>query len=176
MSDDAELEQLAQSIWAGEDQIVVPGEMIIEPEEKVPPKIRESLQQQIQNMPTGERLKLAMKGNRETRVILMRDSSLMIRRFVLMNPRLTEDEVLMLVRNRQTDREVLEIVWRNDEWMNNYQIKLGMVKHPKVPVQVSMKYIGSLMMRDLRQMAKSKNIPTAINSAAKRIVVRGTHR
>ncbi len=175
MADD-DLTKLAESIWAGEDDIVVPTELVVDPEEKLTQPVRESLQTKIQNLATGERLKLAMKGNREARVILLRDSSLMIRRYVMTNPRIGEEEVLAVARNRQADRELLEMIWRNEEWLANYQIKLALVKHPKTPVQVSMKHVSSLMMRDLRMMAKSKNIPTAVNSAAKRIVVRGSLR
>jgi hypothetical protein len=171
-----ELVKLADDIEHGRDKIPVSPEMIDDPREKPSLQERQSLQQKIQNMPAGERLKLAMKGNREARVILIRDSSLMIRRYVLLNPRITDDEVLTVVRNRQVDRELLEMVWRNDEWLNNYQIKLALVKHPKTPAPIALRHISGLLMRDLRFMAKSKNIPSAVNSAAKRIVLRGSLR
>ncbi len=173
---DEQAEELAEKIEAGRDGIEIPEKLVEDAKERPTPAVRESLQNTIQNMPAGERLKLAMKGSREARVILLRDSSVMIRRFVLMNPRISDDEVLSVVRNRQVDGELLKIIWRRDEWLANYQIKLALVKNPKTPVQISMKYISSLLMRDLRQMAKSKNIPTAVNGMAKRIVVRGSLR
>ncbi len=167
-----QLVKLAEDIERGRDSIRVANDYIVDPDGGVTPEQRQSLQQKIQAMSTGERLKLAMRGNREARVILIRDSSLMIRRYVLSNPRISEEEIVMLARNRQVDRELLDVICRDNEWLNNYQVRLAVVKNPKTPLTVALKHLSTLMMRDLRQMAKSKNIPTAINSAAKRIVLR----
>jgi len=171
---DEDLEQLAEDIQSDRDRIEVPEKMVVEPEVKPTPPERRSMQVQIQEMKSGERLKLALRGNREARTILIRDSSLMIRRYVLLNPRVSEEEVVMVARNRQVDRDLLEIICRNSEWLNNYQVRLALVTNPKTPIALAMKFIGTLMTRDLRQMAKSKNIPTTINSAAKRIILRGS--
>ncbi len=176
MPEEADLSKLARDIQKGVDGIEVPEVFIVESEEEAPEEIRRGRQWEIGNMKSGDRLKLALRGNREARTILIRDTSLMIRRYVLLNPRVTDDEILMVVRNRQVDKELLEVVVRNKEWMNNYQVKLAVVKNPKTPMTISMKYISTLMVRDLRMMAKSKNIPTAVNSAAKRIILRGSLR
>jgi len=173
---DEDLEQLAVSIQEGVDQIEVPEELVEEPEKKPTEPERRTLQVRIREMSTGERLKLAMRGNREARAILIKDTSLMVRRYVMVNPRISEEEVIQLARNRQVDRELLEMIWRNNEWVNNYQVRLALVKNPKTPIQISLKYISTLMVRDLRLMAKSKNIPTAVNSAAKRMILRGSVR
>ena len=34
-----------------------------------------------------------------------------------------------------------------------------------------MRYVRTLLPRDLRQLAKSKNVPSAVNSVAKRLVI-----
>lgn len=167
-----ELEHLVEEIQAGRDNIAVPAELVNEPEERPSSPERQSMQQLIQNMKSGERLKLALRGNREARAILIRDTSLIVRRCVLYNPRVSEEEIVMLARNRQVDRELLDVICRSKEWLNNYQVRLGIVTNPKTPITISLKYIGTLMMRDLRQMAKSKNVPSVVNSAAKRIVLR----
>ena len=167
-----DLEGLVEDIKAGRDDITVPEEMVIEPEARPTPPERQSLQAIIKNMKSGERLKLALRGNREARAILIRDTSLMVRRCVLYNPRVSEEEIVMLARNRQVDRELLDVICRSKEWLNNYQVRLGIVTNPKTPITISLKYVGTLMMRDLRQMAKSKNVPSVVNGAAKRLVLR----
>lgn len=168
-----DLDRLAEDIRAGRDHIQVPRELVDEFEEKPTPEERQSLQAQIKEMNTGAKLKLAMHGNREARSILARDTSLMIRRYVLQNPRISDEEIVMMARNRQIDRELLDLICRNNEWLNNYQVRMAIVSNPKTPIAIALKYVGTLHMRDLRLMAKSKNIPTAVNSAAKRIVLRG---
>lgn len=168
-----DLEKLAEDIRAGRDDIAVPRELVDESEEKPSTAERQSLQAQISEMKASGKIKLAMHGNREARSILVRDTSLMIRRFVLQNPRMSEEEVVMLARNRQIDSELLDLICRNNEWLNNYQVRLAVVTNPKTPIAISLKYVGTLMTRDLRLMAKSKNIPSAVNGAAKRIILRG---
>ncbi len=175
VAEEAGLDELAEDIRHGRDGIRVPEQLVEEPEEKLTAPQRKSMQQVIADLKTGERLKLAMSGNREARVILMRDTSLLIRRFVLMNPRISDDEVLMVARNRQVDKELLDLIVRSKEWMNNYQIRHALVSNPKTPLQIALRYVGTLAMRDLRMMAKSKNIPSAVNGAAKRIVLRGAN-
>src|SRR5690242_2430566 len=95
---DPDLEALAEDIQENRDTIVVPQDLLEErPPEK---KITRNLAAEIQFMTVGERLKLALKGNRDARQILIRDSSRIVQRFVLLNPRITEDEIVILAKNR----------------------------------------------------------------------------
>src|SRR5678816_1540611 len=111
---DVNLESLAEEIQQDRDTIVVPQELI----EELPPekRIHRNLAAEIQHMAVGERLKLALKGNRDARQILIRDSSHMVQRFVLLNPRITDDEIIGLAKNRSIDRELLDIICRRKEW------------------------------------------------------------
>ena len=167
--DDPTLATLADDIQAGRDDIAVPEDLL----EERPPERRPAgnLAAAIQLMSVGERLKLALKGNRDARVILMRDSSRLVQRFVLLNPRFTEDEVVGLAKNRGIDRELLEEIGRRKEWMTNYQVKLALATNPKTPLAMAVRLVPTLLPRDLRALAKSKNVPTVINGMAKRLVI-----
>ena len=166
---DPNLEALAEDIQQERDTIVVPQELI----EELPPekRIARNLAAEIQQMAVGERLKLALKGNRDARQILIRDSSRVVQRFVLMNPRITDDEVVGMAKNRSIDRELLDIICRRKEWLANYQVKLALATNPKTPLPVAVRLVPSLLPRDLRQIAKSKNVPGAVNGLAKRLVI-----
>jgi hypothetical protein len=163
------LEALAEDIQQDRDTIVVPQELI----EELPPekRITRNLAAEIQHMAVGERLKLALKGNRDARQILIRDSSRVVQRFVLMNPRITEDEIVGLAKNRSIDRELLDIICRRKEWLANYQVKLALATNPKTPLPLAVRLVPSLLPRDLRAIAKSKNVPGAVNGLAKRLVI-----
>jgi hypothetical protein len=167
---DPTLEQLADDIQHDRDTIVVPQELVEElpPEEK---KITRSLAAQIQLMTVGERLKLALKGNRDARQILIRDSSRLVQRFVLQNPRISDEEIVALCKNRSIDRELLDQICRRKEWLANYQVKLALATNPKTPLPVAMRLVPSLLPRDLRTIAKSKNVPSGICGLAKRLVI-----
>lgn len=168
--DDAEhLEQLAEDIQHDRDAIVVPQELV----EELPPekKVTRNLAMEIQMMSVGERLKLALKGNRDARQILIRDASRMVQRFVLQNPRISDEEIVALAKNRSIDRELLDQICKRKEWLGNYQVKLALATNPKTPLPLAVRLVPSLLPRDLRNLAKSKNVPGAVSSIAKRLVI-----
>jgi hypothetical protein len=164
-----EIEMIAESIERGDDPYVVPEEMLIERDPGQP--VNQSLYSQILHMTMGERIKLALKGNRDARMILVRDPNRLIQRFVLQNPRITDDEIIAVSRNRNLDSEVLRKIGEHKSWPRNYQVKLGLVTNPKTPIATSLPFVNQLMERDLRQLAKSKNVPAAIVSHARRLLM-----
>jgi hypothetical protein len=169
MGDPDDLTELAEAIEQGRDAIEVPEALLEEhPPEQQPAK---SLQAELQGMRVGERLKLALKGNRDVRTLLIRDANRMVQRFVLLNPRITDEEVLAIAKNRSVDRAVLEQVCRKKEWVSNYQVRLALTTNPKTPLGMAVRFVPTLLPRDLRTLAKSKNVPAAICSMAKRLVL-----
>ncbi|MFI5366341.1 MAG: hypothetical protein ACHQ4J_12030 [Candidatus Binatia bacterium] len=170
MSDEAqELEAIAAEVEHGTDPYVVPEEMLVEPEEGKP--VNKSLYAQILNMKIGERIKLALKGNRDARAILIRDPNRLIQRFVMQNPRITDDEILTMARNRNLDAELLRRIGEHKSWSRNYQVKLALVTNPKTPLATAMHYVNALMERDIRFLAKSKNVSATVVSQARRILI-----
>ncbi|MGE0521121.1 MAG: hypothetical protein AB7N53_17720 [Candidatus Binatia bacterium] len=168
--DDSNLEALAEAIQSGRDGIAVPEDLVEErpPERQGPGR---NLAAEIQGMSVGQRLKLALKGNRDARMILIRDASRLVQRFVLLNPRIGEEEVVALAKNRSIDRELLEQICRRKEWMGNYQVKLALATNPKTPQAIAMRLVPTLLPRDLRALAKSKNVPSVVNGMAKRLII-----
>jgi hypothetical protein len=167
--DDAEVEAIAESIEHGDDPYTVPEEMLVEPEPDKP--VNKSLYNQIANMTVGERVKLALKGNREARMILIRDPNHLIQHFVLQNPRITDDEVLAIARNRNLDTDLLRQMGEHKHWPRNYQIKVALVTNPKTPLATALRFVSSLMERDVRFLAKSKNVSSVIATQASRMLM-----
>jgi hypothetical protein len=166
--DDAEVEAIAERIERGDDPYTVPEEMLVEEPDK---PVNKSLYNQIVHMTVGERVKLALKGNRDARMILIRDPNRLIQRFVLKNPRITDDEVLMMARNRNLDTDLLRLIGDHKSWPRNYQIKLALVTNPKAPLATALHFVSNLMDRDIRFLAKSKNISSTIATQARRLLM-----
>src|SRR5882672_2339342 len=132
---EVEVAELVRSIEAGEDKIELPEELVVEPERAADAPPQGTLQARIITMNPSEKIKLALRGNRDARMILIRDGNKMIRRFVLsrdgnkmirrfvrQNPRTSDSEVISLARNKNADNELLQIVTQHREWMRNYQV------------------------------------------------------
>ena len=160
--------EIAASVAAGTDAIIVPGELVHDPPAGA--TVERSFLQTVQEMTVAERIKLALRGNREVRMILIRDPNRMIRRFVLQNPRIGDEEIIALAKNRSADDELLRLIGDSREWTKNYQVRISLVSNPKTPLTLSMRHIHSLNDRDIRMLAKSKNVSATVANAAKRIV------
>lgn len=125
--------------------------------------------QRIQGLSVSEKIKLAFSGNKEERGILIKDSNKMISLAVLRNPRITEEEILALTAQKSTPEELLRAVARSKEWLKNYSIKLGMVTNAKTPLKISLKLVESLNLKDVERVSKSRNVPSVLASAARRL-------
>jgi hypothetical protein len=165
-------ETIAAAVAAGTDGIVVPSGLVDEPPGAAP--VEKSLLQRLQDMTVAEKIKLALRGNRETRMLLLRDANRMIRRFVLQNPRIADDEIIAVCKNRSADEELLRLIAESREWTKNYQVKLSLTTNPKTPLVLALRFVSGLNDRDVRALAKSKNVSATVAAQAKRIVVAKT--
>ena len=146
-----------------------------EPEQKGAPgeeERRQSRQVEIQSMPVPEKIKLAMTGDKEARGVLIKDSNKQVQDAVLENQRLTDHEIVAIVTSRITSEEILRKVANNRSWVKYYQVRLGVVSNPKTPLPISLKLLDTLMLADLRRLAKSKGVSNVIASAANRLAIK----
>lgn len=162
-----DLEAIAAAVRKDEDGYTPPDEMIAEPS----PVTAMNLAARISLMSIPQKLKLALRGNRETRAILIRDTSVMVQRFLLENPRLTEDEVVSIAKSHTIVSEILGRIAKNREWMGNYLVRHALVGNPRTPIGIAVGLVKTLQERDQRMLAKSHNVPTAVVSTARRILM-----
>ncbi len=165
-------ERIAESVRLGTDAIPVPAELVEDP--PAGRAVEKSLLTRIKEMTVAERIKLALRGNREARMILVRDTNRMIPRFVMQNPRISDEEIIAIAKNRSADDDLLRAIADNREWTKNYQIRLALVTNPKAPLVIALRLLGALYESDVRRLAKSKNVSATVSGAAKRIVLRKT--
>lgn len=129
-----------------------------------------SLSQRIQRMRVGEKIKMAMKGDKEARNILVKDTNREVYMAVLNNPGMKENEVEMFAKNTGTNADILRAIGRNREWVSNRNIMHSLVMNPKTPVEITIRFLPRLMKKDLEFIAKSRSLPMALRSNAKRIL------
>ena len=166
---EAEREQI-DSIRKGEDSVSLAGEFYEEEGEEPKEEEAQNLFTQIRDMSIPQKIKLAMFGNQMVRAILIRDTNRQIPLYVLENAQITDNEISEFARNTNLDEGIFRAINRNSKWMKNYTIKLALVSNPKVPVDISLKWIKFLRDRDLKQLSKSKNIPGVIASQCRKTV------
>lgn len=124
-----------------------------------------------QVMGIGEKIKMALSGDKEWRSILIKDSNKLVSGSVVKNPRMTEAEVLSLVKTGVQNDEIMRIICANKEWLKNYQIRKALVENNRTPVQASMRFLATLGEKDIAHLAKSKNISSVLSTQAKRLLL-----
>jgi hypothetical protein len=131
----------------------------------------ESALQKLAKMGFTERLKAAVKGSKEMRAILIRDTNKMIAAAVLSSPKLTEQEIEAFARMASVSEDVLRTISHNRAWMKKYNIVLGLTKNPKTPLATSLNLYSRLNDRDLTQLSVDRNVPEPLRVAARKRVV-----
>jgi hypothetical protein len=134
----------------------------------------ESALQKLTKMTFTERLKAAVKGTKEMRAILIRDTNKMIAAAVMSSPKLTENEIEGFARMASVSEDVLRTIGHNRAWMKKYSIVLGLTKNPKTPLAMSLTLMSRLSDRDLTQLSVDRNVPEPLRVAARKRVVAST--
>lgn len=124
-----------------------------------------------QMMGIGEKIKMALSGDKEWRAILVKDTNKLVSGSVMKNPRITEAEVLKLIKSGIQNDEIMRLICANKEWIKSYQIRKSLIENNRTPVQSAIRYLATMSEKDLSGFAKSKNITSVISSMAKRMLL-----
>jgi hypothetical protein len=127
-----------------------------------------SAYKRILTLNVAQKAILAMKGGREERVILVRDTNKVVALGVLKNARITEGEIEMIAAMRNVSEEILRSVGVNREWSQNYAVVTNLVRNPRTPPTVSTNFVARLNNRDLKNIGGDRNVPEIIRKMAKR--------
>lgn len=127
--------------------------------------------QMIQLMGVSEKIKMALTGDKEWRSILINDNNKLVSGSVIKNPRITDGEILQILKVGVQNDEILRLICANKEWVKNYQIRKALVDCPKTPLPLALRFLTSLNEKDIAGYAKSKNISSVIATHAKRIIL-----
>jgi hypothetical protein len=133
----------------------------------------EALVQQLSKLGFTERLKMAMKGSREARAILIRDPNRMVSASVLSSPKLTEQEVESFARMANVSEDVLRTIGTTRAWIKHYGVVVGLSKNPKTPLGMALNFLPRLNDRDLQMLSMDRNVPDPLRIAARKKISEG---
>jgi hypothetical protein len=135
-----------------------------------------SLVRRLADMSFTERLKAAIKGSREMRAILIRDTNKMISAAVLSGPQVTPPEVESFARMANVSEDILRVIGNTRTWVKNYGVVVALTKNPKTPIAMSLNLMTRLRDRDLATLSVDRNVPDPLRVAARRRVMDTTSR
>ena len=159
----------------------LPEDMLLEEEEgdgetaeeaEAREKKKRNILQRLHTMTPAQKIALAQKGNKTVRMTLIRDANKVVAVAAIKNPGISEMEVIGVATSRAVSDDVIRIICNTREWTRSYMVKLALVQNPKTPVAFSMRFLQVIRSPDLKKLALSKNIPSALAAAAKKIIAR----
>jgi hypothetical protein len=127
----------------------------------------------LATLPVLDRLKIAMRGSREQRAQLIRDSNKLVAVAVLSSPKLTEAEVEAFAKMANLTEDVLRIIAMNRGWTKNYNVVTALTRNPKTPVALAMGFLQRLNERDLKMVTIDRNVAEPVRLAARKFASKG---
>lgn len=112
----------------------------------------------------GERKSLARGTDRTMLERLLCDPHPDVIRRLLANPKLTEDDVLRLAARRPCRPDVLLEIVRAPRWAHRPRIRMALVLNPDTPLEIAAPIVGLLMRHELRLVATSPTVATAVRA------------
>lgn len=133
------------------------------------PTRRESLLQRLARMRVVERVQLALKGNREERMALIRDPCRVVQRAVLQSSKLSDTEVEGYAAMASLTDEILRNISMNRGFAKNYMVIRNLINNAKTPLDVSLHLLPRLTIQDLKVLTMNKNVPETLRSMAAKL-------
>lgn len=171
------LERLEELFEETDEQRIANVERIIndtrnEGKEVHPERI--SLIRRVMMMNVKDRVKLGMKGDREARSILIRDSNRVVAQAVIHNPRITDQEVESIAAMRTVSDEVLRTIAQNRAWARSYPIILNIARNPRTPIPTAINILPRIHTKDLQHISQNRNVSEAVRRQAFRLAATRT--
>ena len=130
---------------------------------------RISLIRRIMFMTVKDRVKLAIKGDREARGILIRDSNKVVASGVIHNPRITDQEIENISAMRQVSDEVLRLIGNNRAWARSYPIIHNLARNPRTPLATAITILPRIRSKDLKSLSQNRNVSEGVRRQAFRL-------
>jgi len=127
---------------------------------------RGSALQKISRLDVKGRIQMAMKGTKEERSILIRDSTKLVALAVLESPKISDGEVEKFASQKNVLEAVLRQIPMKRRFMKNYSVVRNLVANPRTPLDVSLGLMKNLLVADLRNLSSNKEVSDTIRKLA----------
>jgi hypothetical protein len=123
----------------------------------------------VKSMSSGQRLAFALKGNKEARAILIKDSNEVVAMQVIESPRLTIQEVQAIAQMRDVNENILRRIGSKRQYKSDKGITWSLLNNSKTPTGVAMGILNTtgLSEKELDKLVKNKNISATMQRAAR---------
>jgi len=137
---------------------------------------RDSTLQKIAKLDIKGRIALAMRGTKEERSILIRDSTKLVSLAVLDSPKVSDAEVEAFALQKNVLESVLRAIPMKRKYAKNYSIMRNLVFNPRTPLDLSLGLMKNLLIHDLKNLSGNKEVSDTIRKLALRMFKQKTEK
>jgi hypothetical protein len=128
--------------------------------------------QRTQRMSVVQKVKAALTGTKEERMLLIRDSNKLVARAVMQSPKLTEDEVEKYASMKDVCEDALRVITLNRRFMKLYAVIRALANNPRTPIDVGLHLLPRINELDMKRLAFNRNVADVIRHTAEKLVRR----
>jgi hypothetical protein len=166
---DAAPEESAHTVNADEAKMRAAAAAAMKAKAAQPADRRDSVLQKISKLDIRGRITLAMRGTKEERSILIRDSTKLVAIAVLDSPKISDGEVEKVALQKNVLEAVLRAIPMKRKYAKNYNIMRNLVQNPRTPLDLSLGLMKNLLVHDLKNLSGNKEVSDTIRKTALRM-------
>jgi hypothetical protein len=141
---------------------------------KVPSLVRRAAERhlldQISHMALGERIAVARRAHRPLLQPLIRSGEPAVLEALLDNPRLVENDVLVMLSTVVLPRDIVTAIARHRRWGQYYRVRKALVESRSAPLPVALSAMVQLRRSDVRALLRRPDIGEPVRAAARALL------
>ncbi len=142
----------------------------------VPKELRrlaeELLLARLPQLPLGQKLQLARRASARVAGGLVAEGHEQVARTALDNAFLTEAQVLKVLAREKLPPAVVAAVARHRKWSQIYNVRLALLRHPRVPLERVLGFLPDLTSRDLNELSELTTVSVGVRQHIRREITR----
>lgn len=115
-------------------------------------------------------IRVAQVGAKQVVFELLRSTKKTVSRAAIKSPKIKESDAAKIAGNTSLSEAVIEEIARRRDWTKLYPVKLALVNNPKCPLPAAMRMLPHLREKHIRDLARSRGIPSALNAQARKLL------
>jgi hypothetical protein len=127
------------------------------------------LKDQLAELRLGEKITLAKMATPPVLLPLLLDAEAKVVEAGLINRRLREEDLLVLLRAEAPSRALLEAVVASSRWSDRYALRLAIALHPRAPLALALGQLTALTAHDLARVSETDGVSPLVQAAAARV-------
>jgi len=125
-----------------------------------------ALPREVGEIPLGVRRSLAKGTEKPMLDKLLLDPDLLVIRHLLDNPRITEEDVIRIASRRPIPGSTLNEIAESRRWATRQRVRVALARNPYCPTDLALRILGSLPLRELRELQSDATLHKEIRRHA----------